>query len=583
MSLSLPQFIVRRGTTNYVAEADGSTITMRASNPWEATMRFNNSDGSVTGIFAPEDEVYIYINSVSAGNLMMVGYVDEVIDNRQPNREWTQTIHVVDWVSYLASKTIYEREWLRSTTTASTILNGTGGTVAEISGLSASITGLNTSSEYTPRKFNGTYVKDAWYAIAENAGADFTPSYSVSFGPETYTKTINFFGHGARNLTESGTGLIYKVKDVVPVSADTLMVNHVSDYEFTQSARYRYRTVVATTGLVESFPQDIDAATSPKYSFGVHPTTGKIISSFFDPFYPVASTIDTHWSVDATTSTDPIVYEAEEILCGAGSNAFTAPTMKLYVKDTNTETLTIFGPRNNITSSVPTYGNMGLLVTDWQKISFIIKNALTGQTMDSIFLFLNDDGSNYWYRDIYPDIIVSGGSRTSWTLLEYALPANTTDSPSNGWTKVGTPTRIDYGTFGFNNTSGTPTKGWTAGSYVGLSKFFFYRRQRKTSSTGSGTPATEKIIVDSTAKNPTTLQTLATKEQSRVNVVGKRGYFTIPGNVAFKLPGYNIQVDFTSTLGSGRSGTVRISEINHFLDNGRYFTRVDFEDAYQRA
>lgn len=582
MSLSLPQFIVRRGTTNYTAEADGSTITMRVSNPWEATMKFNNSDGSVTGIFAPEDEVYIYINSVAAGNLMMVGYVDEVTDVREPDRKWSQTIHVVDWISYLASKTIYEREWLRSTTTASTILNGTGGTIAEISGLSASITGLNTSSEYTPRKFNGTYVKDAWYAIAENAGADFTPSYSVSFGPETYTKTINFFGHGVRNLTESSTGLIYKVKDIAPVTADTLMVNHVSDYEFTQSARYRYRTVVATTGLVESFPSDIDDWCSQKSSFGVDANTGKTMSSIFTPLLAGGTTINAHWTVDSTTSIDPFIWNSNEILCGSGSNAFTSPTIKLNIKDTTTQAIFYVSGRTPTTTSSYTLDNWGLLVTDWQKVSFIIKNALTGVSVDQIDMFLIDNTSGgYWSRGIYSDIIVSGGSRTSWTLLEYALPANTTDSPSNGWTKTGSPTKIDHVYFKFSNSGSF--SGYAASSYVGLSKFFFYRRQRKTSSTGSGTPATEKIIVDSTAKNPTTLQTLATKEQSRVNVVGKRGYFTIPGNVNFKSPGYNIQVDFTSTLGSGRSGTVRISEINHFLDNGRYFTRVDFEDAYQRA
>lgn len=582
MSLSIPQFIVRKGTTNYIADPDGCSVTMRANNPWEGTFTFNNSDGSVTGVFSTEDEVYIYVNSVSADNLLMVGYVDEISDERRPNREWSQVIHVVDWVSYLASKTIYEREWLRSTTTASTILTGTGGTVAEISGLSSSITGLNTSSEYIPRKFNGTYVKDAWSSVCENVGADFTPSYSVSFGPETYTKTINFFGHGARNLTESSTGLIYKIKDIAPVSADTLMVNHAEPYDFTQSARYRYRTVVATTGLVESFPSDIDDWCSQKSSFGVDSNTGKTMSSIFTPLLAGGTTINAHWTVDSTTSIDPFTWNSNEILCGSGSNAFTSPTIKLNIKDTTTQAIFYVSGRTPTTTSSYTLDNWGLLVTDWQKVSFLLKNALTGVTVDQIDMFLIDNTSGgFWSRDIYPDVIVSGGSRTSWTLLEYALPANTSDSTSNGWTKTGSPTKIDHCYFKFSNSGSF--SGYTASSYIGLSKFFFYRRQRKTSATGSGTPATEKIIVDSTAKNPTTLQTYATKEQARVNVVGKKGSFVIAGNTAFKSPGYNIEVNFTSTLGSGRSGTVRIDQIDHYLENGRYFTKVQFEDAYQRA
>lgn len=582
MTLSIPKFIVRKGTTNYTTDPDNCSMDLKVNNPWEATMTFNNSSGNITGVFSCEDEVYLFINSASASNLVMVGFIDEIEDKMNPDREWVQTIHIIDWVSYYAAKTIYERDWHRSTITAADIISGSGGTVAEISGLSSFVLNLNTVNDKTPRKFNGTYVKDAWHTIAENVGADFTPSYSVNAGLTVYTKTINFFGHNTINLTESTTGLIFKIKDIVPVTADTLMVIHNSPYEFTQSARYRFTSVTAMTGQVESRPDLIDSWCTPAMSFGLHPVTGKEMSSIFLPFYSGAN-INAHWKNSASPTIDPFTYLSDETLCGAADTAFIRPTIKLNIRDNTTSAETFIAGRNNVTEVAPTYQNFGLFVTDWQKLGFVIKNGLTGATVNHIKLRLYDApiGGNYWERDIYDDVIVSGGSRTSWTYVEYDLPANTTDSTSNGWTKVGSPTVIDHLYMRFENGAGLIT-GYTAASYIGFTSLHFYRRQRKTV-TSSGVLTTEKIILDSSTKNPTALTTLATKELSRINKVGKSGRFTIAGNIEFNKPGFNINVDFTSTLGSGRSGSpVRISSIRHFLDKGRYFTYVEFEDAFQR-
>ena len=588
MSLQLPKFIVKKISTgnNYTSDPDDSSIDLRVNNPWEATIKFNNSNGYVDGIFSCEDEVALFIGTTpSSTNLVMVGFIDEISDEKNSNNERIQKIHIVDWISYYAAKTIYEREWLRSTTQAATVIAGSGGTVAEISGLTSSITGLDTASEKTPRKFNGTYVKDAWHMIAENAGADFTPSYSVNVGLTVYTKKINFFGHGTRNLTESATLLIYKIKDIVPTTSDTLMIIHNSPYEFVQSAKNRFTSVVAMTGQVETFPDDINQWCSTKSLHARHPTTGKDLSSQFTPFK--VGTTDVHWKNSASPTIDPFSYVGDDILCGAGTTgAFNAPTIKLNIRDTTSKAETFVVGRDNVTTTSPTFSNMGLVVTDWQKIAFMVKNGLTGATVNSIKLRLYDHpiANDYWERDIYNDIIVSDGSRTSWTYLEYALPATTIAATSNGWTKnpSGSPTMVDQVYLGFENGASSLT-GYTASSYVGFSQFYFYRRQRA-SATGSGVLTTEKIIIDSSTKNPTALQTLATKELERVNIIGKTGFFTIAGNIAFTTPGYNINVDFSNTLGTGRSGSpVRISQIRHYLFNGRWFTYVQFEDSFQRG
>ena len=589
MSLQLPKFIVKKISTgnNYTSDPDDSSIDLRVNNPWEATIKFNNSNGYVDGIFSCEDEVALFIGTTpSSTNLVMVGFIDDITDAKNSNNERIQKIHIVDWISYYAAKTIYEREWLRSTTQAATVIAGSGGTVAEISGLTSSITGLDTASEKTPRKFNGTYVKDAWHMIAENAGADFTPSYSVNVGLTVYTKKINFFGHGTRNLTESATLLIYKIKDIVPTTSDTLMIIHNSPYEFVQSAKNRFTSVVAMTGQVETFPDDINQWCSTKSLHARHPTTGKDLSSQFTPFK--VGTTDAHWKNSASPTIDPFSYVGDDNLCGVGAtNAFNAPTIKLNIRDTTTKAETFVVGRDNLTTTAsPTFSNMGLVVTDWQKISFIIRNKLTGATVNSIKLRLYDHpiGNDYWERDIYNDIKVSGNSRTDWTYVEYALPANTTDITTipPGWTKHGSPTIIDQVYLSFENGASLLT-GYNASSYVGFSQFYFYRRQRA-SATGSGVLTTEKIMIDSSTKNPTALQTLATKELERNNIIGKTGFFTIAGNIAFTTPGYNINVDFSNTLGTSRSGSpVRISQIRHYLFNGRWFTYVQFEDSFQRG
>ena len=337
MSLQLPKFIVKKisTTSEYFSDPDDSSIDLRVNNPWEATIKFNNSNGYVDKVFSCEDEVALFIGTTaSSTNLVMVGFIDEITDEKNSNNERIQKIHIVDWVSYYAAKTIYERDWFRSTTQAETVIAGTGGTVAEISTLGSDITGLTTTTAKIPRKFNGTYVKDAWHIIAENAGADFTPSYSVDVGLTVYTKKINFFDHGERDLTESATGLIYKIKDIVPTTTDTLIIIHNSPYEFVQSAKNRFTSVVAMTGQVETFPDDIDQWCSTKSLHPRHPTTGKDLSSQFYPFTAAGDTVHEHWNNNVSPTIDPFIYDSAETLCGVGTGAFTSPTIKINIRGT---------------------------------------------------------------------------------------------------------------------------------------------------------------------------------------------------------------------------------------------------------
>jgi len=555
---NVTEWIIRKSGINYTIANDGAEIILRTNQQSEALIPIDNtlSSAPTRGVFASEDEIELYIGSVIAANKMMVGYIDVLPDTRNPDRSWAEVLHIEDWTSYLAAKTIYETIEASSVTrtkTASQILTSSA---AEIAGLATNITALNTAAEEMKRSFNGTYVKDAWLAAAENAGADF-------FGDET--KTLQAFLHGARNLTEVGTGLIYKIKDIPSVSADTLMVEHQFQYQFAQDATQRYRTVVATNGIIQGFPQDPNQFQIQQIK---HDQNGKIFSKWFRHFGGLAE-----WDIDTTTRKPVDFFSATDI------GGIVIPTIKLNI-DTATMDASTFlqGAEYDKDGNIITE-DMGLAVTDYLDVQFFIKLSLSGATVNHVIMRLYDGAGsgNYWERDIIGDLI---GGGAAWTVVRYRLPANTVDSPSNGWTKVGTPVAIDACYLQFENGAAV-IDGYTAGSYVQFGQFQFIRRQRVTV-TGAGTPATEKIIIDATMKSQRGLETLAAKEQARVNVIANTGFFTILGNQAFKKPGYNIQVDFTNTMGSGRSGTVRIEEIKHFLKNGKYYTEVHFSPAFQR-
>ena len=541
-----PAWKIRKSGTNYEVSDGGSIILYRPNGFSQATMVFDDTFGDVTNVFSPEDEIEIYIGDHTvAANKMMTGYITDISDDRQPSRRNLQNVSVVDWGAYLAGKTIFEKDYLRTKTASAIIADG----VAEISGLSSNITALNTSAENMKRKFNGTYVKDLFNAVSENAGADY-------YFDEA--KVLQFFGHGARDLDESTTGLIYKIKDVVPVSADTLMVDHNFPYKFRRNVDNRFRSVTITNGITETYPVDIDLYQIVSFK---DDEAGKTFSQFYQ-----RNPAD--FDIDVTTTVPVQLFSSTDV--GGG---LVMPTIRVLSADAaEPYPILLRGIEVSDDGSSTVLQDIGLVPTDWQRIAFYMKNALSGVTMTSLNIRLYDGGADFWERDIILDL-----NTTNWTYVAYDLPANLIDSPSNGWTKTGSPTVINR--IGIEP---SPTTGWTAKTYLEIGKFHFFRRRRSTV-TGSGTPATEKIMIDATAKSITSLDTIAAKEQAIANQIAKIGTFTIEGNIDFKDPAYNIEVDFTASLGTGRSGTVIMNEIRHTLSSGRHNTQISFEPTFWRG
>lgn len=553
-------FLVRKSGTNYQASYNGSWVTHRPNGFSSAKIIFDNADSWITGVFTEEDEVEIYVNSVSAANKLMTGYITNLGGEREPNRNKTEILDIVDWGGYRAGKTIFEKDYLRTKQADDLFTDA----AAEIAGLATNITGLSTTPDQdVKRTFNGTYVRDAFNDGAEKAGGDY-------FIDET--KTLQAFNFGSRNLTESGTGLIYKIKDISPVTADTLMVDHRFPYSFFKNVDLRYRSVTITNGIAETFPTDIDLFSTASMEKGtVSDERGKVFSVFWRQFGGVSE-----YDIDTTTQAPHNPISSTDV--GGG---LVMPTVQILIASNTTDAET-FGQGIDADGS---FINMGLVPTDYQRVVFFIKNALTGATTNAVKMRLYSNtvgGPDYWERDIYADIIVTGGSRTSWTYLAYDLPANITDATSNGWTKNGTPTDVVNAVFLSFRNGASVLDGWTAGSYVEIGKFHFFRRRRATV-TGAGSPATEKIIVDSSLKSQTALEAFALKEQARANTVVSTGEFTITGNPAFKKPAYLIEIDFTNTLGAGRSTTTgRLESLTHMLIDSHYVTKVNFNNSFNR-
>lgn len=552
---------VRKSGTDYTTTADGSQMTFRSINPSDALMIIENSDSSYNTTFSTEDEVTLKIGSTN----MMVGYIAKIENEWSPNRQKNLKLHIVDWGSYLAGKTVYENNYRRSTS-ASTVFSNAA---SQISSLTTNITsGLTADAFKLKREFAGTYVKDHWYAASEVAGADF-------FVDEN--KVLHVWPHGStsRDLLASNS-VRYKIQDTASAAANQLMVRMDKQISYSDDATNRFRTVVATNGIYESFPTNIDLMTDPGGLFH-DDVYGKNYPYNFDIFG-----VPSDWAISSTTL-NPIEMQPNASL----TTGFNAPVARCIIKNTSmSATLLIHSQDINFNIL-----NWNLQVTDWQKVAFYMKNSLTGgSAVDSIFLFLIDDIATinkYWVRDIYNDVNVDtngdgvADSRTSWTYLEYDLPADTSSSTTNGWTKGGSPNKING--IGLVFYHGGSTTGYAASSYVEFAKMHFWRKQRYTSSVGSGTPATKKIIVDASAKNLKNLTNLAVTEQARVNVIAQPVECTISGNTNFRKPGYNIDFDFTTIFGTGKSKTrARIDEITHRLENGMHYTDLILNDAYQR-
>ena len=144
---------------------------------------------------------------------------------------------------------------------------------------------------------------------------------------------------------------------------------------FTKNVDLRYRTVVITNGIAETFPTDIDLFSTAKMTKGdVSDERGKTFSVFWRQFGAVAE-----YDVDATLQEPFTITSSEDI--GEG---LTMPTVKINVASNTTDAET-FG------QGIDEDGNfiqLGLVPTDYQRVAFYIKNGLLGATVNKIIMRL---------------------------------------------------------------------------------------------------------------------------------------------------------------------------------------------------
>lgn len=535
----------------YTTEDNDCKIIYRTNHPSEAVMKLDNSDQSLSTIFAEEDEVTVKIGS----SLMFTAFVNKIVDVWNPGRKIDLILHLVNWGDYLAGKRPFEKEYKKETSVHDIF----GDAADSIPGLGSGIYTFPLSSQKIKRDFAGTYVKDVWDAAAEAGGGDFYCDENKIFN----ASPANFI-----DLTEPSTGLKYKIQGTTPGAANQLQPLFTKEIKFTRDVTNFFRKVTVTNGIPETNPANLDLFTTHKT---LHPTYGKEFSGYIG-FFGLLSDY-------AAAGVFPHKFQPLADIGGG----FQIPTVRCLIPNS--------GATANITITGITFDNAGNLVlqnfniptTDWKQLRFIIRNQLTGAAVTSIKLRLQmAGGTNRYEREIYNDIKDQSGSRTNFVYLEYDLP-DPANPGATGWTKINNPTKIEQIALFF-----TPGAGYTANSYVELGKIYFFRRQRASSALAVGSPVTEKIIVNNTLKNKTSLQNFADNEYSRVNQKPiRQPDFTIEGNVNFKRPSYLIDVDFTSFFGSFRkcdatTTPARLEEIHHNLIKGVHFTDIFIDNSFNR-
>ena len=548
MSNVSPVWTVTKAATPKTVQATGSKIVYNANSVARATMIFDNTDDALSDVYVNEDEVSVKIGA----EIMLVGFIEDIIDTRLKNRKKELQLEITDFGGYLAAKTSFERDFKRSTL-PDTILETIA---AEIPGLTTNVTGLDSVNDKIKRNFVGTYVKDGWNTVVTNVDGDYYTDEN---------KILQAFAEGSRQLEISGQ--IILITDQDPVSAHEFNPDYNFPVEYHRNAKDRYRSVIVTNNIKETYPNVADQYQLESYKDDFN---GKTFSSWYQ-------NQQTFTGFDiSNTTTIPAVFLPTTDVGGSGQ---IMPTIRLPVIDNSTVyDLLLRGVQFGADGVTRISQDIGLNPLDWQFLAMYIENSLTrDDALDyTIKLRIQDDfAGNHWEREIFDsaDLPNSDLNSSSFTFLEYDLPANLVDTVTNGWTKTGSPTTINQIQFIF-----TPSSNYTASTFLEFGKVHFFRR-RRASVTEAGTPETEKVIIDSTAKSQDALEVLATKEQLRANKISKTGSFTLVGNTVFRNPAFLIDTDLSVSLGSGRSGTVRMDQIIHTLNQGVHKTRIAFKPS----
>lgn len=568
---------VTDGGTPYTAKETGSKINYRCNHPSDAVISFDNSAGTYNTVFTPEDEVTIKIGSTT----MMVGYIYNIEDILYPGRRKDLNLYIMDSGSYVSSKTIFERNYYLTKYAKDLFIDG----ITKINTLYSSTfsssgvdsTGLGTTNfAVKGRSFQGTYVKDVWYAAAEVGGADF-------FVDETKTlQAWPFETTTGRRIQNAGTN--YKIVDYVPTHNYELLARlDKFNQSWSNDAQNRYRSVKVINGIEDTYPGVIDQGSVGQYSVPnfAYPKSSWWYNNQLDSYF------------DAGPGNVPVrapyVFNQTEQTLGI-------PSIYIYVGSTAATVKPTFQPQQKGLAGI----NAQLMqqqYNNWQTIGFFLNlNPLTGQTINNcrITLVTNSTGA-FWYLDLNAAELAA--VKAGWTYLEWLLPSSRTVADAN-WTPVQgsatDPLYIDY--VWVAPTHGTlDGTGFTVGSYVGLANFNLWRIMGDTE-TDAGSPTTQKIIVNrnliqdgiqpntgNTEATTTMLKNFATRELLRTDVNKQGPVLTIDGNTNFRQPGYKVDIDFTASMGTGRSATdIRIDEIEHVLESGFHYTKLTFDSSFYR-
>ena len=552
MSALSPAWHVKKSTNKYAVNTrNSSEIIYRANNYSESTVFFDASkDDDLLDIFSGEDVVEVYIGDPDTdGVKMFTGIIDEINTERAPGRQRLIKLHIVDWGGYLSAKRIFVKKYFRSRT-VNNILSDTLSSVTD--GISI-LTGANIEPSTSELKqfFEGTYVKDIWHKCAEVGKLDYFVDENKDLNAfETSTKLLQL------------AGITYKIQDMQPDAAHKIVVRFTKPYNFMLDSSQKYRNVKVTNGIIEYHPKELDLFQTASFH---HDILGKKFSQYYTLGLP------DDYSVDVVgTGLNPVQFVSDELL-DPNTPTITRPIARFVVIGPAQAVGIGIQPLNNL---IPAPG-FGIEVDQWEEISFWMKNNLTRQTgsITNFTLFIREDGLNFWSLPMVDFL------SPDWKYHRLKLPTTTDNSePYTGgtWSKTGNPAKFNFGAL-----NPTPATGYDAFSTISFSQFFLYRSLFATV-LAAGNPPTQKIIVDKSLNNFNQLLEFATNEHARTNQETKKANCTINGNTAFRKPAYAVDVDFTATLGAGRSGTLRMDNIRHFLEGGIHLTDLVFNNSFHR-
>lgn len=553
-AFSRPNCYLRLGGNDYELRRDGLDLTYMP-NGWQVAkciIDLNSSTAPSPSTFASETAVDVKIENVT----MMTGYVVtskrvcQPLTERSPGKNLGLELLIADKVGYLM-KGEFANDYFRSKT-IQRLLQDLAGTLGVTHSISASL------SNTFKRSFFGTMGKDA-AAFAVEKGADW-------FGDES--GVLNAWPQASPPTLTTG-GFTYQIQDFTSGASHQIEVSHLHPYYYIpDDALHRYRNVKVMNSNRVTFPRDINRITSEMFWNG---TLG-----YSTP----------RWISGIPISGSPIYFRPGRPepgpKLGGDTDEPEAPAMAFKTENTNDilfARVWYIASDNSLIDNK--YLNVKLGVTE--RLWFHIYTTVNLADASEVKVQLIDQTTGTYYeRNIKGDINASN----TWVFLLYQLPTITSGASgtiSNGWTKQGAAdmNKIDVIDFTFIKSSTGDGTGWPVNSWIKFATLFFEKRVSKTASGAGGLNLTKPIVNDS-IQNASDLQDQANKELVRVGYATKAGC-TCPGHTDFRRPGYQMNVNFDQTFGSGHSGSLRMERIRHYTDRrGFYWMELEYGPALQR-